>query len=410
MCVGLRFLITVFLLFHISVILLYLFNFNKTTVRLSSRVHLPQITATVETASTSHTKLIHDNKTQPLVNVTSQEVHNDNNNDNDDVQSLVNTSSQAECTYDKDFTVYMDAFKKVTDFFFQEQYQEFLMKSQECGPMPGGGHCIFNHDNELSDAIFYYGGVTDLNFKRVFNDQIVVVFTMEAESGPNCHLPPPDKYDIKISYKRDSTVPKPFLCVDDAVLRLVRMGQPDVPVGRKKLVASFIANCIEWRINYLKEMMEYVHIDQWGRCLKNTHGEFWKTRQGPFESAKLNLLEKHPYKFLIAFENIVDNDYITEKIYHGYLSRSIPIFHGDKAVFDLVPSKSSLIYANDYTPKELAELIKRIDSNNTLYSQYFANWDLSKMRKLHEQYCSEHFICATCRKVWEILYNRKCGT
>ena len=405
--IGLRLLITVFLIFHILVIFVYLFNVNKNSVRLSTGIHLQQITSSVETASTFHTKSIHNISTQASVNISSQEVHNANNND---VQSLVNTSSQAECTYDKDITVYMDAFQKVTTFFFQEQYQEFLVKSRECGPLPGGGSCIFNHDNELSDAIFYYGGVTDLNFKRLFDDQIVIVFTMEAESGPMCNFPPPDKYDIKVSYKRDSTVPKPFLCVDDAVLRLVKMGQPDIPVGRKKLVASFIGNCIEWRINYLTELMKHVHVDQWGKCLKNTPGDFWKTRQGLFEKAKLELLEKHPYKFLIAFENIIDGDYITEKIYHGYLSRSIPIFHGDKAVFDLVPSKSSLIYANDYTPEELAELIKRIDSNDTLYSQYFANWDLSKMHKLHKQYCSEHFVCATCRKVWDILYNRKCGT
>ena len=58
------------------------------------------------------------------------------------------------------------------------------------------------------------------------------------------------------------------------------MGQPEVPVGRKQLVASFIGNCIEWRVDYLKEVMEYIHIDQWGKCLKNTPGDFWKTLQG----------------------------------------------------------------------------------------------------------------------------------
>ena len=324
-------------------------------------------------------------------------------------KSINNNTHSDKCTYDKDVTVYMDAFEKVTKFFFKEQYQEFLMKSRECKTLPGGGQCIFNHDNELSDGILYYGGVTDMKFRRVFHDQIVIAFTMEAESSPYCHFPPPDQYDIKISYKRDSTIPKPFLCVDDAAIRLVEMGQPDVPVGRKKLVASFIGNCIKWRDDYLKELMDYVHIDHWGKCLKNTPGEFWKTRYKSFEKSKLDFLEKHPYKFLITFENTVDEDYITEKIYHAYLSRTIPIFHGDKAVFDLVPSNSSFIYANDYTPKQLADLIQRIASDDTLYSQYFTNWDLSKMRKLHKRYCSEHFICVTCRKVWEILYERKCG-
>ena len=82
-------------------------------------------------------------------------------------------------------------------------------------------------------------------------------------------------------------------------------------------------------------------------------------------------------------------------------------------MFDIVPANTSLIYANNCTPnyiyKQLATLIKRVASNDTLYSEYFKNWDLDKMRKLHKRYCSEYFICATCRKVWETLYHRKCG-
>ena len=314
------------------------------------------------------------------------------------------------CTESKDVEVYMDAFKEVTRLYFKEQYQGFIDSSHKCDPLPGGGRCLFNHNKPKSDAIFYYGGYTKLKYKRLFDGQIVVVFTMESENGENCHFPPPDQYDIKVSYRRDSTVPVPFLCDRNLALRLAEMGQPDVPVGREKLAAGFISNCgFKWRSEYITELMKYIHVDQWGKCFKNTPGEFWKTRRGPFEQAKLNFLNKSPYKFLIAFENGVEDDYITEKIYHAYLTRSIPIFYGDKAVYDLVPANTSLIYANNYTPEELAKLMKRIDSNDTLYSEYFKNWDLVKMRKLHEQYCSEYFICATCRKVWETLYHRKCG-
>ena len=104
---------------------------------------------------------------------------------------------------------------------------------------------------------------------------------MESENGENCHFPPSDRYDIKVSYRRDSTIPVPFLCNRKQGLRVAEMGQPDVPVDRKKLVAGFVSNCgFEWRINYLTELMKFVHVDQWGRCLKNTPAEFWKTRHG----------------------------------------------------------------------------------------------------------------------------------
>ena len=319
-------------------------------------------------------------------------------------------TAQTKCTYNKNITVYMDAFERIVKRYPGAQFQGLTGSSQKCDSLPGGGRCSFNHNNTSSDAILYYGSYTTLKYKRVFDGQIVIVYTLEAENGQFCHFPPPDQYDMKISYRRDSTVPVPFLCVGNLALRLAEMGQPDVPVGREKLAAGFISNCaFKPRNKYIKALMKYIHVDQWGKCFRNTRGEFWKTRQGPFEQAKLNFLNEKPYKFLITFENTEYHDYITEKIYHAYLTRSIPIFYGDKAVFDLVPANTSLIYANNYTPEELAKLIKRIDSNDTLYSEYFKNWDLVKMRKLHEQYCSEYFICATCRKVWETLYHRKCG-
>ena len=66
-------------------------------------------------------------------------------------------------------------------------------------------------------------------------------------------------------------------------------------------------------------VMRCMHIDQWEKCFKNTQVQFWKTRQGSFEEEKLNFLNENPYKFLLAFENTVDVDYISEKIYHACL-------------------------------------------------------------------------------------------
>ena len=171
-------------------------------------------------------------------------------------------------------------------------------------------------------------------------------------------IPPSKKYDIKASYRRDATVPVPYFCEHNRILKISEMGQPDVPVGREKLIASFSKHCrdyAKWRTNYLSELMEYIHVDQWGACLKNTPGDFWKTRKADYEQTKLDFLKQNPYKFLITFENIVEPDYISEKIYDAYLSRTIPIYYGHKAVFDIAPANTSLIYANDYTPKELAQ-------------------------------------------------------
>ena len=326
------------------------------------------------------------------------------------VSKVIAETELSKCNFNKDITVYMDGFDAINRIYYKGNYQRLLNRSKHCDRLPGGGRCLFNTKQKSSDAIFYYGAYTKLKFKRVFNDQIVVVFTQENEEGRYCHFPPPDQYDIKLSYRRDSTIPVPFLCGNNLALRVAEMGQPDVPVGREKLVVGFVSHCgYKWRQKYLTELMKYIHIDQWGKCLKNTPGEFWKTRWTSFEDEKLSFLKESPYKFLISFENNIADDYITEKIYHAYLTRTIPIFYGDRKVFDIVPANTSLIYANDYTPKELAKLITRVANDDTLYSEYFKNWDLAKMRKLHEQYCTVHLSCATCNMVWSMLHDRKCG-
>ena len=322
----------------------------------------------------------------------------------------VNDSHQSRCDFKHDVTVYMDAFDTISQRYFGKSYQGYITRSHHCKTLPGGGKCFFNHDNKSSDAMFYCGIYNKLNYKRMFDKQVVIVFTLESENGHNCHFPPSNQYDIKISYRRDADITNPFFCGSKLAARVAARGRPTVPEERENLVAGFISGCKhKWRNDYLTELNKYVRIDQWGRCLKNTPGDFWKTRQLSFEKEKLDFLERNPYKFLIAFENTVEGDYVTEKIYHAYLTRSIPIYFGDKAVFDMVPSNSSLIFANDYSPKELAALIHNIANNRTLYSQYFANWDLSVMENLHQRYCLEHFTCISCRKVWEILYKRKCA-
>jgi len=126
------------------------------------------------------------------------------------VKTLPNNSTvaiyQLSCTYSKNITVYMDAFKEVSSVFFGKEYKKFMDKSRQCGLFPGGGQCLFNNNNKSSDAIFYYGGYTKLKFSRVFDGQIVVVSTKEAENGHYCSFPSPDKYDIKVSYSRQSNV------------------------------------------------------------------------------------------------------------------------------------------------------------------------------------------------------------
>ena len=324
---GTHFLVTILVISIILVVSAYIkYNVSKNAITDLNLYSLQKFLDVKNFAPSFASNLTHSTSIQPVAKPSQLNMSTKDYNDkifahnNSVAKTFQPNTTPLRCTYEKDVTIYMDAFLNLVHGFFGPEYRGYLVESKKCSPLPGGGRCVFNYKNKHSDAIFYYGSVTELKFKRVFDDQIVIVFTMEAESGPYCHLPSLDQYDMKISYKRNSTVPKLFLCQDNVAKQMVEMGQPDVSPANRKLVAAFIHNCIKWRIDYIKELMKYVHVDQWGDCLKNTDGEFYKTRHGPYSRTKVDFLKKNPYKFVLSFENTVDPDYISEKVYDAYLS------------------------------------------------------------------------------------------
>jgi len=78
------------------------------------------------------------------------------------------------------------------------------------------------------------------------------------------------------------------------------------------------------------------------------------------------------YKFAIAFENSLCREYVTEKLYRQMTYNVVPVvldLHGNYARF---APDGSYINALDFpSVKELADYLKLLDKNDTLYNQYF---------------------------------------
>lgn len=129
------------------------------------------------------------------------------------------------------------------------------------------------------------------------------------------------------------------------------------------------------RERYVKELMKYIEIDSYGRCLNN--------RKMPEEiDGFLKFQSPDYYKFLarykfnIAFENAVCNDYMTEKLFRPFEVGAVPIVMGSPLAKDWMPNERSGIFVNDFKhPKELAEFIKYLNSNDDEYEKYMAYKD-----------------------------------
>jgi len=308
----------------------------------------------------------------------------------------------------KSLTIYMDSFEWLDNVWMSGLYTTYKKVSEACPRLPGGGTCTYVTDDKCADGILFYGAHSDLNFIKQHLNQIVISFTMEPEGGPDVLFPTNYQHDIKVSYLRRSNIPIPFICERDRALKLANMGQPLLPNDRRKVV-GMISNCkVQWRNEYITELMKYIEIDQLGACYHKRSVRFSKTRKLPnWEDKKLEFLEKSKYKYILAFENIIETDYVTEKVYHGLMTRIIPIYYGDRAVFNFIPGNHTIIFAPDYTPKQLADYINRIENDEELYSSFFKKWDLEKMSDLHKKYCYDHFMCRICKKALEIRYHQE---
>ena len=149
--------------------------------------------------------------------------------------------------------------------------------------------------------------------------------------------------------------------------------------------------------------MKYIHIDSYGSVLHNT--DILSARgkgSDNFISVKLNLIKDKGYKFLIAFENSIFPEYVTEKIWHAYLSQTIPIYYGTSDVYDQVPGANTFIDARKFDgPQQLAEYINKIEQDDTLYKSFF-NFDINQTLNFQRNCPQESLGCAMCKHLYQI--------
>jgi hypothetical protein len=75
------------------------------------------------------------------------------------------------------------------------------------------------------------------------------------------------------------------------------------------------------------------------------------------------------YKFIVALENTNEEEYITEKILHGLLSKTIPIYWGTRSAFKYF-NNARMLYIEDETDDAITAAIDTMKSILTDTSKY----------------------------------------
>ena len=126
---------------------------------------------------------------------------------------------------------------------------------------------------------------------------------------------------------------------------------------KNKLAFWVVSHCetASKRELYVEALQQHLDIDVYGKC-------------GPFECPGDNidcfLHLSHQYKFYIAFENSLCQEYITEKFWRTIRLPLVPVVMGGTDYKKIAPPKS-FIDVNDFANvEELAKYLQYLDVND----------------------------------------------
>ncbi|CAF2253490.1 unnamed protein product [Rotaria magnacalcarata] len=215
------------------------------------------------------------------------------------------------------------------------------------------------------------GGSIPFHLLHLNNDQqqYTMAFVMESE----VHSTTGDawaRFNFIMTYNLDDSYPEPATYFDMNLYLVDLLTPPSVSFEDKEKQADvvwIISNCNahNGRESFIQRLMQEIKIDSFGSCLNNRRG------YGARMADNVDAYKK--YKFVIAIENSNCADYVTEKLVKAVESGSIPIVAGrdGRPDYRRYMPKHSFINIFDYSSmKDLADDIKRIGNNKTLYESY----------------------------------------
>lgn len=168
---------------------------------------------------------------------------------------------------------------------------------------------------------------------------------------------------------------------------------------------------------YVRELMKHIPVDSYGQCLHNKDlPVHLRDSFAMDEESFYQILAQ--YKFILAFENAICDDYITEKLWRPLKLGVVPVYYGAPNVYMWLPSnRSAIVVDPKQSPEKLAQYIASLDKNDQEYVTYL-DWklkrEISNQRLFKEvtarrwgvqDIAQDNFIdvfeCMVCNRVWE---------
>lgn len=249
---------------------------------------------------------------------------------------------------------FTDYFNPVDEFFTDLLSQDFE---------------VIRDDNDPNYLFFCDETFGQNNLKYDINKVIKIFYTGENRRAwnYNCH------YAVTFDHMDDKQYFRMPLYSLENWVNQKKLGWDDVRNFKRTMRAkdkegfcSFVVRnggCAE-RNDMFHKLSEYKRVDSGGPLFNNVGGPI---DQNGFDShtTKTNFIKKR--KFHIAYENSMFPGYVTEKILHGFLGESVPIYWGSPCVEMDFNTDAFINRHNFRSTEDMIEYIKHVDQNDEIY-------------------------------------------
>lgn len=264
-------------------------------------------------------------------------------------------------------------------------------------------NCSVTNDRDLlesSDAIVFHMRdiyLDDLPPTRTYS-QKWVFWTMEAppysETGYLQSIP--NMFNWTMSYRSDSDVVLPYGKFVDSDGGEANRDYASIWKSKTDLAVWMVSHCntSSARELFVEELSRHMNVNVYGYC-----GEYVCPKDRTHECYEY--FEKR-YFFMLAMENSVCKDYVTEKFFLPLMYDIVPVVLGGADYRDIAPSGSYIDALKFETPERLAEYLKHVAQNFQAYKSYLS-WKAHT--KVVPWVVSD--FCALCTKLHSKYFKRK---
>ncbi|XP_042872471.1 alpha-(1,3)-fucosyltransferase C-like [Penaeus japonicus] len=173
-------------------------------------------------------------------------------------------------------------------------------------------------------------------------------------------------FNWTMTYRLDSDFPRPYSQVYRRKKPLDISSTRNYAKGKTKMAAWFVSHCNlseEEKCGLVDTLQQWIEVDIFGAC-------------GPLKCELSQQYECHKalnetYKFYLAFENSLCQDYVTEKLFNMLELDVIPVVYGLGNYSVQAPPHSYIDALSFPTAKDLADYLLYLHGNDTAYNEYF---------------------------------------